>query len=77
MNQKIIDGLRKVGAKQLQESYPDVTPENITTDQIYKEFFAASLEETLEQAPQFGKEINFLLEEIKMKSSCANCLMQK
>jgi ABC-type phosphate/phosphonate transport system permease subunit len=51
MNQKIIDGLRKVGAKQLQESYPSVTPENITTDSIYKEFFATSLEETLEEAP--------------------------
>jgi hypothetical protein len=69
MNQKIVDGLRKVGAKQLQESYPNVTSENITTDPIYKEFFAASLEETLEQAPQFGKEINFLLEEIKKSPS--------
>jgi hypothetical protein len=69
MNQKIVDGLLKVGAKQLQESYPSVTPENITTDPIYKEFFATSLEETLEEAPQFEKEINFLLEEIKKSPS--------
>jgi hypothetical protein len=69
MNQKIIDGLRKVGAKQLQESYPSVTPENITTDSIYKEFFATSLEETLEEAPQFEEEINFLLKEIKKSPS--------
>jgi hypothetical protein len=75
LNQKIIDGLRKVGAKQLQESYPDVTPDNITTDPIYKEFFAASLEETLEQAPQFGKEINFLLQEIKKSLSISDIVI--
>lgn len=69
MRQKIIDGLRKVGAKQLRESYPNVTPKNITTDPIYKEFFASSLEETLEEAPQFEEEINFLLEEIKKSPS--------
>ncbi len=65
MNQKIVAGLLKVGANQLQESYPSVTTENITTDPIYKEFFATSLKE----APRFEKEINFLLEEIKKSPS--------
>lgn len=48
------------GVRNLQEfGYPDVTPENILTDEIYSTFFKSMLEENL--GGPFDKEITLIL----------------
>lgn len=45
----------KAGVNQLRESYPGITADNIMTDEIYREFFKACLEQTKDSCPANAK----------------------
>lgn len=61
-NEQIREHLLKAGVKNLKEfGYPEVTIENILTDEIYKEFFKGMLEDNLGNGSQYDEVINELL----------------
>ena len=64
-NEQIREHLLKAGVKNLKEfGYTEVTSETILTDEVYKEFFKAMLEENLGNGSQIDKVINQLLSDI-------------
>jgi hypothetical protein len=61
-NEKIKEHLIRAGIKNLKEfGYPNVTEENILTDDVYKLFFKSMLEDNKGNGKQIDEVINELL----------------
>lgn len=64
------DRLLEAGVKNLKEyGYPDVTKENILTDQIYSAFFKSMLQDSDNMGKGMDEHIIALLKEIKQSDA--------
>jgi hypothetical protein len=62
-NEQVKEHLLKAGVKNLQQfGYPEVTTENILTDEVYKEFFKSMLNDNKGNGKQIDEVIDQLLE---------------
>ena len=62
-NEQVKEHLLKAGVKNLKQfGYPEVTTENILTDEVYKEFFKSMLNDNKGNGKQIDEVIDQLLE---------------